>query len=161
MIMKIESEQNTHSKGERVKIPVLPNNVVKKSIRDSGPSVGSKHSGFTPGTPIFTHYTNLSWLYRSDWFIGNVNVYLLFTFFIYTLLIVFLIDKSESLREIKPLLTYIIGLYFKGPLNLWNLWNRPMEQKKLKSLQPQLQELKKELTQMMKCSGRRAYLNFL
>ena len=31
---------NTHGKGERVKIPLLPNNVGKKSVNDSGPRQG-------------------------------------------------------------------------------------------------------------------------
>ena len=31
---------NTHGKGERVKIPLLPNNVGKKSVNDAGPKQG-------------------------------------------------------------------------------------------------------------------------
>ena len=34
--------KNTHSKGERVKIPLLPYNVDKKSFKNSGPTVGSR-----------------------------------------------------------------------------------------------------------------------
>ena len=36
MVMLIERGQNTHGKGERVKIPLLPNNVSKRSVYDSG-----------------------------------------------------------------------------------------------------------------------------
>ena len=43
MIMQNERGQNTHIKGERVKIPLLPYNVDKKSVLDSGPTVGSRH----------------------------------------------------------------------------------------------------------------------
>ena len=32
----------THSKGEQVKTPLLPNNVDKKSVNDSEPIVGSR-----------------------------------------------------------------------------------------------------------------------
>ena len=34
MIMQNEKEQNTHGKGERVKIPLFPNNVGKKSFNN-------------------------------------------------------------------------------------------------------------------------------
>ena len=43
--MQNEMGQNTHGKGEWVKIPLLPNNVGKKSVNDSGPTVGSRHKG--------------------------------------------------------------------------------------------------------------------
>ena len=42
MIMQNKRGQNTHGQGERVKIPLLPYNVVKKSVNDSGPTVGSR-----------------------------------------------------------------------------------------------------------------------
>ena len=45
MIMENERGQNTHSKGEQVKIPLLPYNVDKKSVNDSVPTVGSRHMG--------------------------------------------------------------------------------------------------------------------
>ena len=35
-----ERGQNTHGQGERVKIPLLPNNVGKKSVKDAGPQQG-------------------------------------------------------------------------------------------------------------------------
>ena len=38
------------SKGERVKIPLLPYNVDKKSVNDSGPTVDSRHES-TSGIP--------------------------------------------------------------------------------------------------------------
>ena len=41
MVVQIERGQNTHGKGEGVKIPLLPNNVGKKSVNNSGPTVGS------------------------------------------------------------------------------------------------------------------------
>ena len=44
MTMQNEREQNTHSKGERVKIPLLPYNADKKSANNSGPTVGSQQS---------------------------------------------------------------------------------------------------------------------
>ena len=34
--------QNTHGQGEREKIPLLPYNVGKKSVKDSGTTVGSR-----------------------------------------------------------------------------------------------------------------------
>ena len=34
MVMQIERGQNTHGKGEQVKIPLLPNNVDKRSAND-------------------------------------------------------------------------------------------------------------------------------
>ena len=40
MIMQIEREQNTYGKGVRVKIPLLPNNVGKKSVNNVGPKQG-------------------------------------------------------------------------------------------------------------------------
>ena len=42
MIMQNERGQNTHSKWEQVKIPLIPYNVDKKSVNDSGPNVGSR-----------------------------------------------------------------------------------------------------------------------
>ena len=42
MVMLNERGQNTHCKGEWVKIPFLPNNVGKKSVNDSGPTIGSR-----------------------------------------------------------------------------------------------------------------------
>ena len=44
MAMKDKRGQNTHSHWERVKIPLLPNNVGKKSVHDSGPTVGSQQA---------------------------------------------------------------------------------------------------------------------
>ena len=44
MVMQNEGGQNTHGQGESVKIPLLPNNVDKKSGYDSGPTVGSRHA---------------------------------------------------------------------------------------------------------------------
>ena len=41
MVVQIERGQNTHGKGEGMKIPLLPNNVGKKSVNNSGPTVGS------------------------------------------------------------------------------------------------------------------------
>ena len=38
--MQNERGQNTHGQGERVKIPLLPNNVGKKSANDVGPKQG-------------------------------------------------------------------------------------------------------------------------
>ena len=42
MVMQNERGQNTHGKGEQVKIQLLPNNVGKKSVNDSGSTVGSR-----------------------------------------------------------------------------------------------------------------------
>ena len=42
-IMQNERGQKTHSQGERGKIPLLPYNVDKKSVYDSGQTVGSQH----------------------------------------------------------------------------------------------------------------------
>ena len=42
MIMQNERGQNTHSERERVKIPLLPNNVGERSVNDSGTFVGSR-----------------------------------------------------------------------------------------------------------------------
>ena len=39
-----ERGQNTHSNGEWVKIPLLPNNVGKKSVNDSGPNEWSQQN---------------------------------------------------------------------------------------------------------------------
>ena len=47
MIMQNERGQNTHSKGERKKIPFLPYNVNKKSVLDSEPTVESQHGLYT------------------------------------------------------------------------------------------------------------------
>ena len=44
MIMQNERGQNTHGQGERVKIPLLPYNVDKKSVKDQGPTVGSQQT---------------------------------------------------------------------------------------------------------------------
>ena len=41
MVMQNERGQNTHGQVESVKIPLVPNNVDKKSVNDSGPVVGS------------------------------------------------------------------------------------------------------------------------
>ena len=38
--MQNERGQNTHGQGERVKIPLLPNNVGKKSTNNVGPQQG-------------------------------------------------------------------------------------------------------------------------
>ena len=45
--MKVKNErgQNTHGQGERVKIPLLPNNVGKKSVNDAGPQQGQDNHG--------------------------------------------------------------------------------------------------------------------
>ena len=40
--MQNERGQNTQGKGEQVKIPLLPDNVGKKSVNDSGPTTGSQ-----------------------------------------------------------------------------------------------------------------------
>ena len=40
MVMQNERGQNTHGQGERVKIPLLPSNVSKKSYKDSRPQQG-------------------------------------------------------------------------------------------------------------------------
>ena len=40
MVMQNERGQNTHDQGERVKIPLLPSNVSKKSYKDSRPQQG-------------------------------------------------------------------------------------------------------------------------
>ena len=40
MVMQNERGQNNHDQGERVKIPLLPNNVGKKSVNDAGPKQG-------------------------------------------------------------------------------------------------------------------------
>ena len=45
MIKQNEREHNTHSKEEHVKIPLLPNNVGKKSVNELGPTVGSRQTG--------------------------------------------------------------------------------------------------------------------
>ena len=42
MVMQNERGQITHSKGEQVKIPPLPNNVGKKIENNSGPTIGSQ-----------------------------------------------------------------------------------------------------------------------
>ena len=42
MVMQIKRGKNTHSKEERVKIPLLPNIIGKKSVNDSGPTIGSQ-----------------------------------------------------------------------------------------------------------------------
>ena len=44
MVMQNEREQNTHGKGEQVKIPLLPNNVGKRSV-NVGPTIGSRQTG--------------------------------------------------------------------------------------------------------------------
>ena len=44
-IMQNEKGQNTHSKRERVKIPLFPYNVDKKSVNDLGLTVGSQQGG--------------------------------------------------------------------------------------------------------------------
>ena len=49
MIMQDEREQNTHGKGVQVKIPLLPNNVGKKSVNNSGPTY-SIFMSFLKGT---------------------------------------------------------------------------------------------------------------
>ena len=41
MVMQNERGQNTHGNGERVKIPLLTNNVGKKSANDAGPQQGN------------------------------------------------------------------------------------------------------------------------
>ena len=41
----MRGDKNTHGQGERVKIPLLPWNVDKKSVNDSGPTVGSWQTG--------------------------------------------------------------------------------------------------------------------
>ena len=40
MVMQNERGQNTHDQGEMVKIPLLPNNVGKKSANNAGPQQG-------------------------------------------------------------------------------------------------------------------------
>ena len=40
--MQNKKGQNTHSKAERVKVPLLPYNVDKKNVNDSRPTVGSQ-----------------------------------------------------------------------------------------------------------------------
>ena len=40
MVMQNERGLNTHGQGERVKIPILPNNVGKKSANNTGPQQG-------------------------------------------------------------------------------------------------------------------------
>ena len=40
MVMQNERGQNTDGQGERMEIPLLPNNVGKKSANDAGPQQG-------------------------------------------------------------------------------------------------------------------------
>ena len=47
MAMLIERGENTHGKGEMVKIPLLPNNVGKKSVKNSVPTIDSRHPPVT------------------------------------------------------------------------------------------------------------------
>ena len=46
MVMQNERGQNTHSQGERLKIPLLPNNLGKKSANNMGPQQGHDNTFF-------------------------------------------------------------------------------------------------------------------
>ena len=50
MVIQNERGKNTHGKGDQVKIPLLPNNVDKKSV-NAGPTIGSRHLAYS--NPIF------------------------------------------------------------------------------------------------------------
>ena len=47
MVMQNERGQNTHGQAERVKKPLLPNNVGKKSVNEAGPKQGHDNCHFS------------------------------------------------------------------------------------------------------------------
>ena len=47
MIMKMRGDKSHPGRGKRGKIPLLPNNVVKKSVNDAGSKQGHDRVSFT------------------------------------------------------------------------------------------------------------------
>ena len=51
MVIENERGQNTHGQKERVKIPLLPNNLGKKSVYDAGPQ--QSHDSYKRTEKVF------------------------------------------------------------------------------------------------------------
>ena len=80
MVMQNERGQNTHSQGERLKIPLLPNNLGKKSANNMGPQQGHDNTFFDITLLLLTltfeyfyfawHATHVAGLFKIEFFNG-------------------------------------------------------------------------------------------